>query len=134
MIKLKQNLFTFFSIFTKKAWIFEPKMSNFQILIEWPEMIVSGCYITQNDRNKQPVPEINVRGRYCMQNISNLSKKKLGGTKMSIIFFVIFGFVPYVGQLKVVSLSKLSHQICTGKFFLLSVSALSYLKNLSESD
>ena len=51
LIKLKQIILTFFPIFAKKAWIFELKMIIFQISIKWPEMVVYGCYIAQNDRN-----------------------------------------------------------------------------------
>ena len=69
------------SIFTKKAWIFGLKMTIFQILIKWPEMIVSGCYMAQNDRNQQSQPEIDVRSQYYMRNISNLPKKSSGVQK-----------------------------------------------------
>ena len=80
---------------------FLAKNDHFLNFDKWPEMIVSGCYIAQNDRNLQKNPEIEVRSRFSTWNIANL-KKKLGGTKMSN-FFVTFGFVPYVCQLKVVS-------------------------------
>ena len=101
-----------FSGFHEKTWIFELKMTIFQILIKWPEMIVSGCYIAQNDRNLQKNPEIEVRNRFLTRNIANLKKKSSGVQKWAKFFFVIFGFVPYVCQLKVVSFLKLSHQIC----------------------
>ena len=55
-----------------------------------------------NDRNLQKNPEIEIKSRFLTQNIANL-KKKLGGTKMSKNFFAIFGFVPYVDQIKVIS-------------------------------
>ena len=86
MIRLKQNLITFFSVFSKKAWIFELKMTIFQILIKWPEMIVSGCYIAQNDRNLQKKPEIEVRSRFSTRNIANLKKKARGYKNEQKIF------------------------------------------------
>ena len=38
-------------------------------------MVVSSCYIAQNDRNQQNFPEINITSQYYMQNIANLHKK-----------------------------------------------------------
>ena len=91
LIKLKQNSITFFSIFTKKTWIVELKMTIFQILIKWQEMVVSGCYIAQNDRNLQKNPEIEVRSRFSTRNIVNL-KKKARGYKNEQKFFCHFWF------------------------------------------
>ena len=74
-------------------------MTIFQILIKWPEMIVSGCYIAQNDRNLHSVPEINVRSRYLTRNISNL-KKKARGYKNEQKFFCHFWFCAICGSNK----------------------------------
>ena len=75
-------------------------MTIFQILIKCPEMIVSGCYIAQNDRNLHMTPYIKIKSWHHMRNISNLQKKKLEGTKMSKKIFVIFWFCAICGQIK----------------------------------
>ena len=76
--KIEAKFIHGFFDFHEKGMDFLAKNDHFQILIEWPEMVVSGSYIAQNDRNKQTKPEINVRCRYCMRNISNLPKKSPG--------------------------------------------------------
>ena len=125
--KIEAKFIHVFFDFHEKAWIFGLKMTIFQILIKWPEMIVSGCYIAQNDRNEQIRTELNVRSQYYMRNISNLPKKSSGYKNEQNIFYS-FGFVLLVRQLKIVSLSKLSHKIFQDQSFLLRVSTLSYLK------
>ena len=52
-------------------------------------MIVSGCYIAQNDRNEQTNPEIHVRSQFLTRNIANL-KKKSQGYKNEKNFFLSF--------------------------------------------
>ena len=98
-----QILLTIFSIFREKTLIFAENMTIFQILIKWPKMIVSGCYIAQIDRNLHSVPEINVRSRYIMRKIVNLREKSSGVQKWAKIIFVIFGFLSFLVKLKVVS-------------------------------
>ena len=62
-------------------------------------MVVSGCYMAQNVRNSQTNPKINVTSLLHAER-SKLDKKKLRGTKMSKIFFVIFGFCAICVQTK----------------------------------
>ena len=64
----------------KNFWLVFPyvlgvKNENFQILIKWPEMILSGCYIAQNVRNEQTKPKINVRSHISYRKCENSKKK-----------------------------------------------------------
>ena len=135
IIFIRQSKSRTFRFSRKKAWIFGLKMTIFQILIKQPEMIVSGCYKVQLKMTR-----ISKMSPKYMLEVNNICgtyqtcQKKARRYKNEQIVFYSFGFVPLVRQLKFVSLLKLFHQICQDKSFPLRVSALSYLKKLSELD
>ena len=114
--------------FHEKTLVFELKMTIFQILIKWPKMIVSSCYIAQNDRNEQTNSEIHVRNQFLTRNIAKL-RGKAWGYKNEQKFFCHFWFCAICVSANCCLIFKIVPSNLPRKSFILNVSALSYLQN-----
>ena len=99
------------------------KNENFQILIKWPEMILSGCYIAQNVRNEQTDPKIYVISHVSYWKYENSTKKSPGVQNPAKYFFVTFGFLSFLVKIKIFVFQNLYSKTLVYFPVLLSVSA-----------